>query len=56
MFSHKLKIYNISDAISLGRLGQSPGVGLKVLGGGGGVKIYFSEHGHLAYQIKGNDQ
>ena len=25
-------------------------------GGGGGSKIKFSEHGHVAYQIKGDDQ
>ena len=26
------------------------------VGGGGGSKIKFSEHGHVAYQIKGDDQ
>ena len=26
------------------------------LGGAGGSKIYFSEHGHVAYQIKGDEQ
>ena len=25
-------------------------------GGGGGSKLQFSEHGHVAYQIKGDDQ
>ena len=25
-------------------------------GGGGGLKLKFSEHGHVAYQIKGDDQ
>ena len=31
---------------------HAPGVAL----GGVGVKFYFSEHGHVAYQIKGGDQ
>ena len=25
-------------------------------GGGGGSKFNFSEHGHVAYQIKGDDE
>ena len=34
-------------------LGHSPGVGL---GGTGGQKIYFSDHGNVAYQIKEDNQ
>ena len=33
-------------------LGHAPGVGL---GGAGVSKLEFSEHGHVAYQIKGDD-
>ena len=40
---------------SFGHLGhvRGGGGGLGVLGGGS--KINFSEHGHVAYQIKGGD-
>ena len=38
---------------SFGHLGHAPGVGL---GGTGGSKIKFSEHGDVAYQFKGDDQ
>ena len=27
-----------------------------MLGGGGGQKLFFSEHGHVAYQIEGDDE
>ena len=49
---------------SLGRPGHALGVGLGVTGGGGQKfkfdeiqpKIYFSELGHVTYQILGDDQ
>ena len=34
---------------------MSQGWDLRVLGGGGS-KFYFPEHGHVAYQIKADDQ
>ena len=37
------------------RLGHAPGVGLWALGGGG-VKLFFFKHGHVAYQIDGDDE
>ena len=40
---------------SCGRLGHAPGVRLGGAGGGGS-KITFSAHGHVAYQIKVDDQ
>ena len=52
--SHKLKIYNISNKIFILSPGLCPWrVGL---GGAGGSKIYFSEHGQSAYQIKEDDK
>ena len=36
---------------------QSPGVGLRGAGGAQGVKkIFFFKHGHVVYQIDGNDE
>ena len=35
------------------RLGHAPGVGLW---GAGGRKLFFSKHGHVAYQIDGDDK
>ena len=32
------------------------GLGLGCAGGGGGIKNLISEHGHVAYQIKGDEQ
>ena len=40
----------------LGCLGHAQGVVLGGCWGGGGLKLKFSEHGHVAYQIKGDDQ
>ena len=37
-------------------LGHAPGVGLWGAGGAQGSKNYFSEHGHVAYQIDGDDE
>ena len=37
-------------------LGHAPGVGLGGTGGTKGVKQYFFKHGHLAYQIDGDDE
>ena len=37
------------------RLGHAPGVGLRGTGGAQGVKKKF-KHGHVAYQIHGNDE
>ena len=36
-------------------LGHAPGVGLLGTGGTQGVKQFFFKHGHVAYQIDGDD-
>ena len=42
---------------SFRRLGHAPGVGLRGAGGAQGVKnIFFFKHGHVAYQINGDDE
>ena len=40
------------------RLGHAPGVGLWGTGGGcpGGQNFFFLKHGHVAYQIEGDDK
>ena len=40
------------------RLGHAPGVGLWGIGGaqGGGGQFFFFNHGHVAYQIEGDDK
>ena len=38
------------------RLGHIPGVGLWGTGGSQGVKFFFLKHGHVAYQIDGDDK
>ena len=38
------------------RLGHAPGVGLRGAGGAQGVKKIFFKHGHVAYQIDGDDE
>ena len=36
---------------------MTPGTPFGVgLGGGAGQKLSFSQHGHVAYQIEGNDE
>ena len=37
-------------------LGHTPGVGLWGTGGTQGVKQFFLNHGHVAYQINGDDE
>ena len=37
-------------------LGHAPGVGLWGTGGTQGVKQFFFKHGHVAYQIDGDDE
>ena len=37
-------------------LGHAPGVGLRGAGGAQGVKNIFFKHGHVAYQIDGDDE
>ena len=37
-------------------LGHAPGVGLWGIGGTQGVKHFFFKHGHVAYQIDGDDK
>ena len=37
-------------------LGHAPGEGLRGTGGAQGVKKIFFKHGHVAYQIKGDDE
>ena len=37
------------------RLGHSPGVGLWGTGGAQGIDFFF-KHGHVAYQIEGDDK
>ena len=54
--SHKWKIQNISNGIFFLSPGSSPGVGLWGNGGTQGVKHFFFKHGHVAYQIDGNDK
>ena len=39
-----------------GRLGHALGVGLWGTGGTQGVKQFFFKHGHVAYQIDGDDK
>ena len=38
------------------RLGHAPGVELLGTGGTQGVKQFFFKHGHVAYQIDGDDE
>ena len=38
------------------RLGHAPGVGFLGTGGTQGVKHFFFKHGHVAYQIGGDDE
>ena len=37
-------------------LGHAPGVGLRGTRGAQGVKQFFFKHGHVAYQIDGDDE
>ena len=37
-------------------LGHAPGVGLRGAGGAQGVKKKIFKHGHMAYQIDGDDE
>ena len=37
-------------------LGHTPGVDFGALGGAQGVKNIFFKHGHVAYQIDGDDE
>ena len=37
-------------------LGHALGVGLWGTGGAKGVKLFFFKHGHVAYQIDGDDK
>ena len=37
-------------------LGHAPGVGLRGAGGAQGVKKNIFKHGHVAYQIDGDDE
>ena len=37
-------------------LGHAPGVGLWGAGGAQGVKNFFFKHGHVVYQIDGDDE
>ena len=54
----QMKDINILDVIFIRspRPSGDRDLGVLVGGGGGGSKILFSEHGHVAYQIKGDDQ
>ena len=38
------------------RLGHAPEMGLWCTGGTQGVKHFFFKHGHVAYQIDGDDE
>ena len=38
------------------RLGHAPGVGLWGTGGTKGIKQFFFKHGHITYQIDGDDE
>ena len=37
-------------------LGHAPGFGLIGAGGAQGVNLFFFKHGHVAYQIDGDDE
>ena len=37
-------------------LGHAPGVGLRGAGGTQGVNYFFFKHGHVVYQINGDDK
>ena len=52
--SHKLKIQNILDGILFCRLGHAPGVGFWGTWDAQGVRKF--KHGHVAYQIDGDDE
>ena len=55
--SHKCKIQHISDRIFILSPGSCPRGGLWGAGGAQGVKKnIFSKHGHVAYQIDGDDE
>ena len=40
----------------LGYVAYAPGVGLRGAGDAQGIKNYFFKHGHVAYQIEGDDE
>ena len=52
--NERYKIYQ--TGFSFCRLGHAPGVGLCGAGGAQGVKNIFFKHGHVAYQIDGDDE
>ena len=55
--SHKWKIRNISDGIFILSPGSCPRVGtFGHWGYPGGQKLFFFKHGHVAYQIDGDDK
>ena len=52
--NERYKTYQMGFSFCL--LGHAPGVGLRGTGGAQGVKIFFFKHGHVAYQIDGDDK
>ena len=54
--SHKWKIQNISDGIFILPPGSCPRGGTWGHWGAQGVKKNFFKHGHVAYQIEGDDE
>ena len=55
LINERYKTYQ--RGFSFCRLGHAPGVGLGGSGGAQGVKkIFLFKHGHVAYQIDGDDE
>ena len=54
--NERYKVYQ--TGFSFCRLGHAPGVGLWGTGGAKGAKkkFFFFKHGHVAYQIDGDDE
>ena len=48
------KLYH--TGFSFCHLDHAPGVGLLGAGAAQGVRIFFFKHGHVAYQIDGDDK
>ena len=52
--NERIKTYQ--TGFSFCPLGHAPGVGLWGAGGAQGVKKFFFKHGHVVYQIDGDDK
>ena len=54
LINERYKTYQ--TGFSFCSLGHAPGVGLWGAGGAQGVKKFFFKHGHVVYQIDGDDE